>query len=902
MAQAVPVLIQLAVVAGGMAAQYFLTPKPKTPDPIDVGKYDDPRITGSEYGAFIPRWWGTVRTAGNIIWSAGVDHTIIDYPSEGGKGGTPPSPATRVHVYTSSFGMLIGRSQVEEWGRIWADENLIVGKVGDNVKVFQAEDTEVATPSGERYDEWDYQINNGNTYLIFRKRGGVDQDVLFDVSSCELPPLQITNDPDEVVTVSPRTKVTFYYGPCGPLNLRVSADTGAGIIQRDINPIYSTQWGVVRTLEFEGDLESVQFINRGTTTPLGDEFFRLDKIIVEKYWHIDNTAQGNEFLGSVTGLADPDAIYAEDSDNLSGFYSFVPTPDAQGTSLVSTALAAEAFRLYSGTETQLRDSYLSAYLDTKYGIGNGLGYTPALRGLSWISFNNYGLRRGRVPNLTVEVSNDFTAVNDVLTAMAADVGFTESDLRLDLTSGYSFYGYLESQNNSRKAHWESLGAYFGFRFAEIDGKLVTINDEFVPIDYLDNIHIRATDGSDQPKPYDAEIIRLSPYELPREVRFTTSNPDLDYLKETAVAALVAAPELVDVVEMSFPLVATQEQTRRQAESMLLRMHSETKTAKFTAMPTAYRYTVGDILTTVINGQEVILRIDRKTTKLPLGVVEIDATLLDPFEAGDIQSSIVPTQVSSLASAQTAFLSPPRNAVAIPIISLPIRTSDKGRLGVYIAVSPFGKGVAETVSLYQEIADETFTLREIYEVPSVVGVSLDALGNHTDEEVEDTTNVLDIYFFNDETLETAATEDLERNPQLNLIRVGSEWVQFRTATLQTLDPASSYRSKWRISNLMRGRFGTSAAMSSHTAEEYCVLNTNNLRFYDLNEADIGETVTFAAVSGGANLEASPKSSFVFNPISSYAVSNGTDTRTIDADCTTIDELADVVATIIKDTNL
>jgi hypothetical protein len=75
-----------AAVAGGSAAlQYLLTPRPQRPAPIDKGKFDDIRIQGADYGAFIPRIWGTARIAGNLIFSSGIDHEIENTPSQDGK-------------------------------------------------------------------------------------------------------------------------------------------------------------------------------------------------------------------------------------------------------------------------------------------------------------------------------------------------------------------------------------------------------------------------------------------------------------------------------------------------------------------------------------------------------------------------------------------------------------------------------------------------------------------------------------------------------------------------------------------------------------------------------------------------------------------------------------------------
>ena len=551
----------------------------------------------------------------------------------------------------------------------------------------------------------------------------------------------------------------------------------------------------------------------------------------------------------------------------------------------------------------MRDSYLASYLDTKYGSGNGLGYTPAHRGLSWISFNNYGLRRGRVPNFTVEVTNEDNEVNDILTTFAADVGIASGDLLLTATEGLTVDGFLESRKNSRRSQWEALGQFFSFQFAEIDGKLRTIPDTFTPLSPAINGDVlRAHDYGSEVKPYDAEIMRMSQFEMPREVRLTVSNPSLDYLRETVSATLTAGDFSNDTADYDFPLVASSEFTRQQAERMLLKIHAETRTATFTAMPEMMKYSVGDVIEIPLNGDTYTLRIDAKRAALPLGTVEMQGTILEPYEAGEIETAVVPTELSNVASLQEPFFQPPRNAVAVPIVSVPIRDADKGKLGCYVAVTPFGAGVAETVTLHQEIAEDTYIIREIYEVPSAVGVSLEALPDWGTYPAEDTTNYVDIYFFNRQTLETVTAEELDRNPQLNLVRVGNEWVQFRTATAQPLDPDSVYRSKWRISNLRRGLFGTDAALDGHEENEYCTLVTNNFRFYELDRSDIGEDVTFVAVSAGGILEMSPKATFEFNPISAYTVTNASDDRSYDANSTSINELADVLATVIKDSKL
>src|SRR5688500_5499959 len=122
------IAIMVGITAGSMALQYLFAPKIKQP-PVDKGKFDDIRITGSDYGAFITRSWGYTRQGGQIVISTGIDHYIIDTPSSGGKGGVPQAPATRTHVYKTSIFVLFTR-RVTSFARVWADADLYIGSSG----------------------------------------------------------------------------------------------------------------------------------------------------------------------------------------------------------------------------------------------------------------------------------------------------------------------------------------------------------------------------------------------------------------------------------------------------------------------------------------------------------------------------------------------------------------------------------------------------------------------------------------------------------------------------------------------------------------------------------------------------------------------------------------------------
>lgn len=201
-------------------------------------------------------------------------------------------------------------------------------------------------------------------------------------------------------------------------------------------------------------------------------------------------------------------------------------------------------------------------------------------------------------------------------------------------------------------------------------------------------------------------------------------------------------------------------------------------------------------------------------------------------------------------------------------------------------------------------EDNYVLQSIHDTSSPVGICAGTLANHGGgTATEDTVNTLDIWFFDDVTLETVLQADIDRHPHVNLIRVGDEWLQFRTATVQTLEDNSPYRSKWRISNLWRGKYGTSGEIGSHAADEYAALVTPALLFFELDAADIGEVVNLKAVTNRQSVDVAPINTFTFSAAASdYTVTNATTDRTFDANATSIHELADVVATMIDDLNL
>jgi len=85
---------------------------------------DGPRLANlavqsSAYGQALPRLYGRMRVAGNVIWSSGIRESVQH--SGGGKRG----PSTNAYSYTASFAVAVSARQVNGFGRIWADGKLL---------------------------------------------------------------------------------------------------------------------------------------------------------------------------------------------------------------------------------------------------------------------------------------------------------------------------------------------------------------------------------------------------------------------------------------------------------------------------------------------------------------------------------------------------------------------------------------------------------------------------------------------------------------------------------------------------------------------------------------------------------------------------------------------------------
>lgn len=91
---------------------------------------NDLKVTGASYGAMIPKVYGSMRLAGNIIWTGPLKSVTVSSGGGGGKGGASSS-RQQSRRYFASFAVGIAEGTLGSLLKIWADSTVIYDRGSD---------------------------------------------------------------------------------------------------------------------------------------------------------------------------------------------------------------------------------------------------------------------------------------------------------------------------------------------------------------------------------------------------------------------------------------------------------------------------------------------------------------------------------------------------------------------------------------------------------------------------------------------------------------------------------------------------------------------------------------------------------------------------------------------------
>lgn len=89
---------------------------------VEGARLDDLRIMSSTEGATIPRAWGRMRVAGQVIWATPFEEVISTQTEKtGSKGGSGGKTKVTTYSYYANFAVGLAEGPIARIGRIWAD-------------------------------------------------------------------------------------------------------------------------------------------------------------------------------------------------------------------------------------------------------------------------------------------------------------------------------------------------------------------------------------------------------------------------------------------------------------------------------------------------------------------------------------------------------------------------------------------------------------------------------------------------------------------------------------------------------------------------------------------------------------------------------------------------------------
>lgn len=337
-------------------------------------------------------------------------------------------------------------------------------------------------------------------------------------------------------------------------------------------------------------------------------------------------------------------------------------------------------------------------------------------------------------------------------------------------------------------------------------------------------------------------MRTPDLEIPRDMSVSYYDYNHDYQagsqpdRRSAITQYSSGSNSLNV-----PVVMTPGEAANMVARVLYQVWIE-RTPRKASLPLDYIYvTPADIIDLVRNGEPYRLRvtkarfnpsqvIDIEGVSEDLGVYNLTAgnPLADIATGAFVSQTIVPIVMPALAIMDTA----------------PLRDTDVQEIGTYAAGAPaiYGGGF-DAVSVQASVDNSVYNQEALIDVKTTMGTADTVLANHPRFTVWDRVNTVDVTLL-DGALGSASEANLI-NYLANLF-----WSEcgeiFQAKTVTPLGGQS-----YRLSNLLRGRYGTEAFTGSHfMGEQIVAINTSAGADIAYGAARIGQPIYWKGVNDAA----------------------------------------------------
>ena len=343
----------------------------------------------------------------------------------------------------------------------------------------------------------------------------------------------------------------------------------------------------------------------------------------------------------------------------------------------------------------------------------------------------------------------------------------------------------------------------------------------------------AVDASSNADPL--PLMMANELEIPAQMAITFSNVDSDYLTDTQYSdRLLTGQESTSTTAL--PLGFTASEGKQIADTLLLDKAVGALSTSVSVNITRADLEPTDVVTlTGDDGFLYRMRVMKKTEAngvITLGCVADDASVFTQTGSTD-----------STATAQTTVTA--TTATGFELLDIPLLRDLDNTPGLYLAVMADGADWTHC-AVYTSLDDLTYTQVVTLADQTALGVCTTTLGNWTGGNVFDETGTVTVNVGAIQQLASVTRAEILTSQSLNAALVGSELIQYRTATL--VSPGV-----YTLSGLLRGRRGSEWASTGHAASELFVsLGTTGMRYLTLQSCDLGSARYYKVASAGQRL--------------------------------------------------
>ena len=358
------------------------------------------------------------------------------------------------------------------------------------------------------------------------------------------------------------------------------------------------------------------------------------------------------------------------------------------------------------------------------------------------------------------------------------------------------------------------------------------------IPYLD---LGATKGTDSPEPL--ALLQANELEIPAQVALTYINIDNDYQPDTQYSdrLISAADGTLNALSMALGMSA--DEAKAIADTILLDAATSVLSSTIQVLGDYCRLEPTDVVT--LTGQDGAMfraRLVKKTDSYPL--LTFDAVL-------DDASALVETGITSADYTSSTVVVPVAGTL-MALMDVPILQDSDNDAGFYVATKG-DSALYPGSAVFNSVDDVTYVRKATVMESAVFGVCTTTLGDWTRGRMFDEMNTITV----DVGLGSLASDTRDNvlhDLAINAMLVGSEMIQFRTATITA-------PGVYVLSGLLRGGRGTEWAMTGHVASERCVLlRAAGLRRVPMLNTDLGLSRYYKGVTLGEPLSSAAAVSF------------------------------------------